>query len=150
MNKLLKSLKTISSILYIALLIISYSYLIESNPVFLNLDKSRAMHVEMFFYLGLGIFVFISLIFFIFDKVLLSYQGKYKESNFFTSNSFLSWLVVFNISINILLCTGILFISFLNSESYYNLLHYSFLLYIGPILIFLTILWLPVLYFKKS
>jgi len=150
MIKVFKTIKTLTSIIFIALLIIAYSYLIEATRVYLNVQKTESMDVEMLFYIGLGIFVFISLVFFIFDRILFSYQQKADQSNFFTSNSFLTWLAGFNIAVNVLLCSFVLFVGFINSDDYYNLLNYTILLYLGPALILISLLALPVLYIKRN
>ncbi|GEM_PF-3464190 len=148
MIRIIKSFRTITSILFIAILLITYSYMIESLMVFTNVEKTRMIKVESLFYIGLAVFVFVNLIFFLFDKALISYRSRNDVSPFFTSSTFLGWLYFLNLSVNILLITIIMYLGFINSKDYYQFMSYSILLYLGPVLIIVSLIALPVLYFR--
>ncbi len=149
MFKLSKILKTITSIGFIAMLIVTYSYLINDTQVYLESRKLLSLNVESFFYYSLGIFVGLHLLFFLFERILGSIQNKKEGGDgFIGSPSFLSWLNTFAISVNILMISYVSFVGFLNSDSALNLMNYAYILYLGPILIIISLILLPVLFFK--
>ncbi len=148
MFKLSKIFKTISSLGFIAILIITYAYLINDPQVYLDSRKILSIDVETFFYYSLGLFVLLYLLFFIFERVLMSMNNGKKKKGFINSSAFLGWLNTFSISTNILLISYVVFIGFLNSENSLKMMNYVFLLYLGPILILACLILLPVLFIK--
>lgn len=150
MLRIVRVLKTLTSLFFIAALLLTYSFTVQKVNVYIDLEKLNLIKAEHFFFFALGAFIFFNLIFLIFDKTLVNYRNKKKKlSNLLLTDKFQSWVHGLNAAINIFLTSIVLFIGFLNSDNDYKLLDYTFLLYIGPVAILIALFSLPFVFIPR-
>lgn len=152
MIKLLKVGKTITSIFFLAVLLITYAFVVTDDRVFLQENSMELYKVDKLFNGVLIAFILFSLLIFIFSKILEAYFPKTSDTNWFSSgfkSNFSAWLEGMHLSVNIFFITLVLYVGFINSDKYMNLMDYSYLLYVGPVAVFFSLLSLLWVFIKK-
>src|SRR5690606_21259527 len=85
--------KTFTSIVFIASLLITYAYSIERVDVFINAEKTATMPMESLFFMVLGLFVVLSLLFLLADRFLANYRkNKRFSESILSGERFAAWL----------------------------------------------------------
>lgn len=151
MLRFAKIFKTFTSIVFIASLLITYAYSIERGDVFINAEKTTTMPMESLFFMVLGLFVVLSLLFLLADRFLANYRrNKRFAGSILSGERFPAWLQFFQASVHILLACAFAFVGILNSDEGLRLLDYSFFLYVGPLVVVIALFSLPWVFFSRQ
>ena len=146
MNKFLKFFTNISIVIFLLALLLVYAFL--PDPLGILFDKNGSTVYEIskgiFFYTTLFIFVIIQIIFILFKRVSgkkLNIQGLYLYT----------WFQGFHLAVNLFIILMLLFIGFANNAVDYSYGSIQFLVYLGPLIVILWLVMLPVfMILKKS
>lgn len=153
MLKLASAVRIMSSIAFVGILLLAYGYLLDGQTVYLERGGVEYINTERFFYVGLIVFVIMNTMLYSFIKISTDIKPGKSKGWFFISEErqerILIWLNFFNASVNILLGCAIGYILSLNAPSELNLEAYAFLFLIGPVLVFIVLVLLPITLIKQ-
>lgn len=146
MNKFLKFFTNVSIVIFLVTLLLVYAFL--PDPFGILFDKNgvsvQAISKGTFFYSSLFVFVIVQIIFILFKK------GS--ETKFNIQRPYLfTWFQGFHLSVNLFIITNLIFIGFANNAVNYTYGSIQLLVYIGPLIVILWLVMLPVfMILKKS
>ena len=146
MLKLFRLLWVITALAFFAALVLSYAFLPDRVGILADEEgiANEFVSKETFFYGALGIFVVINLLGSIFLGLLTAVpatSGFYFRSDDFKEN-ITSWFSTFISIVNIFLTTATLYVSLFNNQGDYTISEFNFLIYIAPLLLAVSFLWL--------
>jgi len=153
MLKFFRLLWVLSAIVFFGALVLSYAYLPERVGIQADAAGTASEFIsrETFFYSALIIFVVVNLL----GSVLLSVltavpatAGLYFQSEEFKEN-LTSWFSTFIAIINVFLTTAALYVSLFNNQGDYTIDQFSFLIYVAPLLLAASLIWLIVVIIKR-
>jgi hypothetical protein len=153
MLKIFKFLWVISALIFFAALLLSYAFLPENVAVSASERgiPEEFISKETFFYIALAVFVVINLLGSAFLRILngvSSSSGMYFRSENFKEN-ITSWFAGFVGIVNIFLATGGTYIALFNNQGDYQIGQFNWLIYLAPVLLLLSLVWLVVIIGKR-
>ena len=138
MVKAVKVLNTVSTLLFITVLLLVYAYLPIS--VDLNVDGISNLHKHRFFYYAVGLYFGINLLI----RIVLGVGLKGLSENL------LAWCTSLIFIINVYLSFLIGFVGVWNNATHISPSNYSYLNFLGPIFIIIWVAGLIFLVVKKK
>lgn len=152
MIKVLTFLWNISLLVYLVILLLVYAYMPESVAYQADELGNYAEFVskDTFFYTILIGFVISNAIFYFFRRTM---EFSKKSAGFFGDQgfkeTFLSWFLVFKLSVNALFIFTTIFLGIFNNQEDLNINQFDLLAYLGPSLVVLSLLILIILLAKR-
>ncbi len=143
-----KVIRGISTIAFLAVLLYVYAYLPEkvSLPIeFADIDKIIVSKGTLF-YTMIGLFTLVAILSFWFIKLI----DAIPEETANQKKSLINWSSSFAIVINIFLIISIIIIAMINNVEQRASGDYTWLAYLGPVLLFIWLCWLIINLFSRS
>ncbi len=140
MAKAINVLKVISAFVFLVTLLFVYSFL----PVMVNLnpeDSGWLVHKEYFFYSILTVFILLNIFLLILEKIL---------NGFISNEEIRAWIKGLAFVLNLYLSFIIGYIGVMNNAGHFQNGSYSYLNFLGPILVAGWIVGLIFLVFNKN
>jgi hypothetical protein len=146
MNKFLKFFTNVSIVIFLVALLLVYAFL--PDPLGILFDKNGLTVHEI----SKGTFFYSSLFLFVIVQIILILFKKGSETKFNIQHPYLiSWFQGFHLTINLFILLMLIFIGFANNAVNYTYDSIQFLIYLGPLIVILWAVMLPIfLILKKS
>ena len=155
MSRLIKFIWIITTLLFLGILLWVYAYLPENVNIGTDAEGAGNGFIgrESFFYTALVIFAFFNGVLFTLKKWIEMKAGE----RIYTSHDepgslqhdLADWLLGFAASINFFLILGMIYLSVFNNPEGIDFRFYGPIVYAGPIVIGILLLFLPFIFLKK-
>ena len=145
MDKFLKFFTNVSVVIFLATLLLVYAFLPDPLGILFydNGSTEHEISKNIFFYSMLSVFIIIQVIMVLFKRgngIKLNGQRPY----------LFTWFRGFHLSINLFIILISIFIGFANNAVNYTYDSIRFLVYIGPLIVILWLIMLPVFMIVKK
>ena len=147
MTRIIKVFTTFSIVIFVAVLLLVYAFMPNPTGILFNENGEiiYAVSRNVFFYTFLGIFFTVQLIFYLFRTyvliIWLNKKGKHNLTN---------WFRVMFLLVNLFFILFVSFLGFANNAVDYTYSSIAILAIVGPLLMFVWLLLLPVYYFSNT
>lgn len=138
---------------FFAALVLSYAFLPEQVGIHANDigDADEFISKETFFYTALVVFAVSNMVYFFFIRMMDAIpatSGFYFKNDNFKEN-ITGWFAAFITIINLFLIFATAYIALFNNQGDYQMSQFNYLVYIAPILIVFSLVWLAYIFANR-
>lgn len=148
MQRILKFVSRVSILVFLGMLLYVYAFLPEMVDLYIDASGAAAISVdkEVFFYGAIGIFLVINLVTSLFSRMVgmmpVMSKGLLRTSTM--KANLLLWCHGLAIILNAFMLFSVTFIGLYYNDEHFNIKYFSFLVYLGPVML---VLWFFVLFY---
>lgn len=152
MKNILSALRILTFLFFLAALVLSYSYMPGQVEAFSSGSEVQSISKASFFYISIGIFMLINLVFTALAGLID--KAAYKEGGFYRSmdhkQAISNWFKIENLLINALITFIVIFLAIFNNPESVDPAGYEWLIYLSLSLVALWLLQLLRLLFSSK
>ena len=129
-------------ILFFGVLMLSYAFWPDQLRVY-EIIAGLEITREVFFYAALALFVLVNLAALVLRRMLeaIPVSSDIYAKNEAFKDRVITWFGGLTATVNVCLITLVAYISLFNNQADYSISSFNFLVYIGPVLLLLCVLW---------